>query len=179
MSERVSFEGSFEALFVKAYKAQRTPKLERELLALGLDLSKLKPAYPYALFLQAMELSAGHYHPGENLESALVKMGLRLVESYFETMMGKPLLAMVRLLGPKRTLMRMKHNFRTANNFSDTELVELGEKHFQMWMNEIGNVRFSTLGVLRRGLELAGANGIKIEIVSTDALGTVYEIWLP
>ena len=44
----------------------------------------------------------------------------------------------------------------------------------QMWMNEPGNTRHFIRGVMHRGLQLAGAPNVQVEILSTDDAGTVF-----
>jgi uncharacterized protein (TIGR02265 family) len=173
--QQLSYEATFEALFLRAF-ANISPAMNRELLAMGLDLTKLKAAYPYSHFVQSLQIIANHLFANEPVEISVPKIGERLVSSYFETTIGKPLLMISRMLGPVRTLHRMRANFRATNNFSESMFVELDGRHFQIWLNEPGLAGLSTLGVLRKGLILAGATKVSVQILSTDALGTVYDI---
>ena len=47
---------------------------------------------------------------------------------YEKTLVGSALTAMLRVLGPKRTLERMTRNFRTANNYTEVTVEALAEK---------------------------------------------------
>jgi uncharacterized protein (TIGR02265 family) len=174
--QQLSYQAVYEALFLRAFRDRMTPGLSRELLEIGLDFNALKPTYPYSYFVKSLELIAKHLFPNESLESSVPKIGERLVTSYFETLLGKPLLALLRVLRPVRGLHRMKQNFRASNNFSESQLVELSPHSFQLWLNEPGLPGLSTLGVLRKGLTLAGSSQVKVTILATDALGTVYDI---
>jgi uncharacterized protein (TIGR02265 family) len=178
LDQRVNFQHGFEALYLKAYRNQISAQMTQELLKLGLDLQNLKTAYPHSVFLDSMKVLAKHVYPKDQIEVAFAKIGERLAESYFETVIGKPLLVLLRLLGPKRVLYRTKRNFRSANNYSDSDLVELGPKEFQLWLNEVGPLAFSTLGILQRGMVLTGANEIRVQILSTDSVGTIFHLSL-
>jgi uncharacterized protein (TIGR02265 family) len=70
----------------------------------------------------------------------------------------------------------MKQNFRSSNNLSESQMVELSPHSFQLWLNEPGLPGLSTMGVLRKGLTRAGSSQAKVAILATDALGTVYDI---
>lgn len=176
MAERVNFASVFEGLFNTAFKSQVTPGLRAELKLMGLDLDLLQAAYPHDVFVKAVAAGANAWFQGEPPEVAWFKVGQRNLEGFYETFLGKPLFALLRVLGPKRTLGRMKANFRSANNYTDSKLVELAPGELQLWINEVGNTRHFVRGVMFRGLQLAGSPNVKFDELSTDERGTVYRV---
>ncbi|MFT3713543.1 MAG: DUF2378 family protein [Archangium sp.] len=176
VAERVNFASVFEGLFNTAFKNQVTPELRDELRAMGLDLTLLNAAYPHEIFLKAVAAGAKAWFPGEPPEESWFKVGQRNLEGFYETFLGKPLFALLRVMGPKRTLGRMKANFRSANNYTDSKLVEVGPGELQLWINEMGNTRHFVRGVMFRGLQLAGSPNVKFDELSTDERGTVYRV---
>jgi uncharacterized protein (TIGR02265 family) len=108
----------------------------------------------------------------------VLQAGVRNIEGFFETFLGTPMLALLRLLGPKRTLGRMQKNVSSANNYTETVLVELGDGRFQMWVNEPKDMRHFMHGVMQRGVQLAGAEAVRFIVLDVDGDGTVFEITL-
>ena len=178
MADRVNFQTVFEGLFLTAFKDRVTPELREQLKRIGLNLDKLQTAYPHSVFLAAVAAGAQTWFPGEPSESAWFKVGVRNLDGFYETFLGKPLFALLRVLGPRRTIGRMKANFRSANNYTESKLVELSPTEVQLWMNETGDTRHFIRGVMFRGLQLAGAPNVKIEELSSDERGTVYRFLL-
>ena len=103
-------------------------------------------------------------------------IGTRAIEKHFNSLLGRPLFAFLRLLGPERTLMRMKQNLRSANNFCESELFVVAPEHFHLWFNDSTLVKHIRVGLMRRGLELLYSSSWSVNIISSDELGTVYEI---
>lgn len=173
-ADRVNFQSVFEGLFLAAFKDRLTPELRAKLSSLGLNLDSLQTAYPHSVFLGAVAAGAEAWFPGEPPEVSWFKVGVRNLDGFYETFLGKPLFALLRVLGPRRTIGRMKANFRSANNYVESKMVEVGPNEVQMWMNEPGNTRHFIRGVMHRGLQLAGAPNVQVEILSTDDAGTVF-----
>ena len=174
----VTFGTAFEALYLRAFADKVTPELKAKLKAMGLNLDKLDAAYPNSTWVNTLEVAGKTFFPSESPEIAYTKMGERLVESYFETLIGIPLLAISKLLGPHRTLGRMTKNFRTSNNYTETDLVQRGPHEYEMWVNEPGDSRYITLGVMQHGLRLTGSPKTKIELLSADDNGARFLIKL-
>ncbi len=177
LAERVNFQSVFEGLFVKAL-GPVSPLVKQELKAVGVDLDRLQAAYPHTVLFAALDVASRHWFPGEPVQSAYLKLGLRNVEGFFETPMGRPLLALLKLMGVKRTLGRMRTNLRSANNYADAKLAEVSATEFQLWVNEPGDFRFFTQGVIQGGVRLTGAPNGVVTVIDTNELGTVYQIKL-
>jgi uncharacterized protein (TIGR02265 family) len=176
LKDRVNFLSVFEGLFLKGFGDRLTPAVRADLLAIGLDLDRLQSAYPHTVFLASLAVGAKHFFPNDPIPEAYAKLGARNMEGFFETFLGKPMLAMLKLVGPRRTLLRMRTNFRSANNYVESKVVEVSATEFQLWLNEPGDIRFFIQGVMRRGLELAGAKSLSLEVLASDAAGTVYHV---
>jgi uncharacterized protein (TIGR02265 family) len=175
-SQRVTFGSVFDGLFLKAFAKDVTPEFRARLKGLGVDLEHLHAGYPFTVFVDVVGLTAETFFPNLTKEEAWFQIGVRNLEGFYDTFLGKPMFALLRIIGPQRTAARMKANFRSANNYSESKLVELGPRELQMWMNDSGLMRFFIAGVMHRGLQLAGAKDVKLEVLATDAEGTVYRI---
>lgn len=163
------FEHTIEGL-LRSIGARMTPRLEQRLLAAGLDVKKKRaPAYPFEAWRQFLHVVREELYGGWPEREGYRRFGEDLTRAYFETTLGSAVAGMVRLLGPVRTLKRATQNFRSANNFTETRVQELGPNHWELWMNVVDHNDFN-VGLLRHALERAGAKGIEVDI-QPDAVG--------
>lgn len=170
MTEKLIFAQTFEGL-LRSFHAQLSPRLASGLRQRGLDpMAALLPAYPQSVFIEVVTFVAGELHPGLPPEEAIAAVGRGFMDGYGETMVGRAMLAMMRLIGPRRTLERVTRQFRTGNNFSETRLTEVGPTEYQLWVNEV-RLPGWYIGILSRGLELAGAQGVRVELLALEAGG--------
>lgn len=173
--ELLVFEQTIEAVFVRALHGRLAPACKARLRQAGLDLDqKLRPAYPFDAWMTFLRITAEELYPGEPLEQGAFKIGEACIDGFRETMLGRAVLSLLRVLGPKRALMRATQNFRAGNNYTESRLKELGPRQFELWMNEVGSLPSFTAGILHAGLRTAGAENILIEMKGYDGHGCTY-----
>lgn len=176
LEQRKVVDGVFEGLFLKALKLEVTPMLRRRLNELGVDLGKLKPVYPHAIWEQSLIAAGQELMPGKPLPDAMRELGGRAVSGYFETFLGIALKQLLRAIGVRRTIGRMTLNFSSTNNYTETRIKDLGERHVEIWMNELSTTQHNMAGIVQTGLTIAGGKNVRVTIVTSDADGCTYEI---
>ncbi len=177
MSERLVFSHTVEGLFRRGLAGRLSPELNEQLRKAGLDLDRpLLPAYPLETWLRCVSLAAQVLYPNEPRELALRHVGERMVDGYLETTMGSAMFGLLRLLGPHRTLGRMQKNFRSANNYTEVRLTELGPREADLWMNEPGMLRYFMEGILLAGLRGAGTPDVRVELRHFDDTSVTYRL---
>lgn len=177
MGERLVFQNTVEGLFARGLAGRVTPALKEQLRREGLDLDRpLLPAYPVETWSRCVALTARALHPGEPEGVALSKVGERMVEGYRETAVGRAVFGVLTLLGPRRTLGRMQQNLRSANNYTEVRLTEVGSREADLWMNEPGLLRYFMRGVLLAGLRGAGTADAQVELRQFDDAGVTYRV---
>ncbi|WP_163996102.1 DUF2378 family protein [Pyxidicoccus caerfyrddinensis] len=175
--ELLIFEQTIEALFLRALSGRLTPECKARLRQAGLDVDqKLRPAYPFDSWMSFLRITAEELFPGEPLEQGTWKLGEAYIEGFRETMLGRAVLSLLRVLGPRRALMRATQNFRAGNNYTESKLKELGPAQFELWMNEVGPYPSFTAGIIHAGLRVAGAQAIFIETSGYDGHACTYRI---
>ncbi|MFL5352707.1 DUF2378 family protein [Archangium sp.] len=173
--ELLVFEQTIEAVFVRALHGRLPPACKARLRQAGLNLDqKLRPAYPFDAWMTFLRITAEELYPGVPLEQGAFKIGEACIDGFRETMLGRAVLSLLRVLGPKRALMRATQNFRAGNNYTESRLKELGPRQFELWMNEVGSLPTFTSGILHAGLRTAGAENIRIEMKGYDGHGCTY-----
>lgn len=177
-SERLVFSQTVEGLFQRALKRQLTERLERRLAnEAGIDLGRpLQPGYPLQAWEKAIAIAAEALHPGVDEATAFERLGAALTQGYFDTVIGSALAAMLRLIGPSRAIRRIERSLRSGNNYSQTRLVERAPRHYELHANETGRLRDNLRGVVRRGMEVAGAKNVRCVVLRFDEAGAVYDI---
>jgi uncharacterized protein (TIGR02265 family) len=99
---------------------------------------------------------------------------------YRETMVGGAVFGMLKLLGPKRMLLRTQKNFRSGNNYTDVRFTEVGPTVMDMWMNEPGPLRHFSAGIIEAGMRFSGAPETRVEVRAFDDASVTYRIsWGP
>ncbi len=172
---KLIFEQTIEGLFLKGLGSSVTPDLKARLKAAGLDLdAKLEPAYSMAQWTTFITIAAQLLHSDVDLPKGLHRLGETLLAGFFEGGVGKALSALVRIIGPRQTLMRMKRNLRSGNNYSESEVTEIAPGEYRLWVNEPGVTRYITQGILQAGLAIAGAKGLTVSVEQFDDESVTY-----
>ncbi|MBZ4421200.1 DUF2378 family protein [Myxococcus sp. RHSTA-1-4] len=175
--ELLIFEQTIEALFLRALSGRLTPECKARLRQAGLDVDqKLRPAYPFESWMTFLRIGAEELFPQEPIDQGTWKLGEAYIEGFRETMLGRAVLSLLRVLGPRRALMRATQNFRAGNNYTESKLRELGPQQFELWMNEVGAYPSFTAGIIHAGLRVAGAKDIVIETSGYDGHACTYRI---
>jgi uncharacterized protein (TIGR02265 family) len=178
MTEKVVFSQSMEGL----YRAldPLTPQERAAFLAAGVkDSTKFAPAYPVDLHIAILDAcAASRYAHLPELER-YTEVGKLFFTGFQKTLIGSAMLAMLKVLGPRRTLERLSRNFRTANNFTEGTLVTLAPNHHRVTINFTKRPGFY-LGLLHSGCLHAGAKDLKVTLVETKNFETTYDLtWAP
>jgi uncharacterized protein (TIGR02265 family) len=175
--ELLVFEQTIEAMFQRALSGRLTPTCKSRLREAGLDVDqKPRPAYTFAAWMTFVRIAAEEVFPGEPLEVAAFKLGQAHMEGYRETMLGRAVLSLMRVLGPRRALARATQTFRSGNNFTETRLTELGPRQFELWFNDVGPLPSFTAGIIHGGLKVSGARDIRIDVDGYDGHACTYRI---
>ncbi|KFE67693.1 DUF2378 family protein [Hyalangium minutum] len=175
--ELLVYEQTIEALFVRALGARLSPECRVRLREAGLDVSqKLKPAYSFDSWMKFIRIAAEELHPGLPLPEATFKLGEAYVDGFRETMLGRAVMSLLRVLGPRRTVLRATQNFRAGNNYTETRVAELAPGRFEVWMNEVGPYPEFTAGIIQAGVRMSGAKELRVEMFDYDGHACTYRI---
>jgi uncharacterized protein (TIGR02265 family) len=175
--EQVVFAHTVEGLFVRALGGEVPPALTQELRKIGIDLSrKLLPAYPVPVWNQVLEATLRTLYPGQPLPQSARLLGERMIEGYRNTLVGQAVLALAKIIGPRRALLRSRQNWRSGNSYSEVTVEELAPNDFRLRFNESGVSRWVSQGLLAAGLVFAGAQDLSVELESFTETDAVYRI---
>ena len=177
VNEEVIFAGAVEGLFLRGLGARVTPELRAELKGVGLDLDrKILPGYPRKVWNAAIPLAAAHVWPKLDVAAAHVLLGRTIIDGFKLTLLGKALAGMAKVLGPMRTLARMRQNLRTGGNYNETSLTPEGATAVRFWINEPYLHPGYVKGLVQGSLEISGARNSSVEVLSVDDKGATYRV---
>jgi uncharacterized protein (TIGR02265 family) len=177
MAERLVFPPIVEGLFVRGLTGRVSPLLKEQLRMEGLDLDRpLLPAYTLETWIRCVALTAKALHPEETEAVAWRMLGERMIDGYRDTMMGRALLGVMKLLGPWRMLWKAQHGFRTSNNYTEVRITERGPNEAEVWLNEPGALRYFKQGVMLAMGRAAGAPATTVEVSRFDADSATYRV---
>lgn len=170
------FNHTVQGLYSRAFPQGVPALLKEQLRGVGVDLDKtLLPAYPMETWSRCITLSAPVVFPNELPSVAWHKLGERMIDGYQETMIGRAMFASLRLLGPRRMLLRAKRSFRSGNNYTEVQFTDVSETEMDLWFNETHEVlRHFTAGLVMAGMRMGGAELPRVAILHTDARGVTF-----
>lgn len=129
MIEHLWFQNSIEGLFVRNLRGYLTDEIRADLRSIGLNVDRLEPAYPVGTLRRAIERLGPVVLPGASSDAQQWELGRRLTRGYFDTMMGRALTSVLRLVGPQRGITRIHRSFRGITNYINAygEVIRPGE----------------------------------------------------
>lgn len=139
-----------------------------ELTRLGVERDKRLPAYEFARWCEVVAYLAKALHPALPQGEAEYQLGCDFIERYAQTLIGRALFAVLKLLGPRRVLGRMARSFRTGTNFTQVDLSEELDSSALLRIASIEPRARFTHGILARGLFLAGIRTVDVALESVD-----------
>lgn len=167
--DEVVFDNTVDALFRRALGSKLGAGTRGRLREAGLDLdAPLRPAYPRLTYYRCVHIVAEDLYRTLPSPEAMFQLGAAFIHGFNETLLGKAVLSVVRMLGPKRTLARMDQNFRSSNNYMKTELVERGPGSFELKLSQVSGVPDYFRGVIQTALTIAGAKNLVVKVVASD-----------
>ncbi len=135
------------------------PELLAHLKAHGLDVERLPPAISAEQWPQRLEDIAVITWPGVSRDEALHRLGLQFVRGWQRTALGSAASALLRLLGPARTLTRLDRAIRTSDTFTRAETTLDGPNAARVRITDVQGCPTYWVGVLEAGLEFLGRTG--------------------
>lgn len=171
--ERVVFGTSMEGLY-RALAPPR-PAEEAAFLKAGVTGKSFAAAYPLAAYTEILDACGASRFPDAAPLERFTEVGRLFFSGYERTLVGTALVALLRVLGPRRTLHRMTRNFRTANNYTEMTVEEFAPNHHLVRVNYVVRPGFF-LGIIESGCLRAGAKELSVRLISQEGESPVYEV---
>ncbi|HYV46678.1 MAG TPA: DUF2378 family protein [Myxococcaceae bacterium] len=178
----VVFRNTVEALFLKALGSKLTMRCVERVKEAGIDLrsKKLKLFYPRETYYRCVRIVGEELFGELEEDQRMMRLGHAFMDGYEQTVIGKAMITAVRFMGPKRTLAKMTTNFRSSNNYMQTELREEKPGDVSLTLSQTSGAPGYFEAVLTRAMGFAGAKGFGIRREAYDGARCTYRItWAP
>lgn len=178
-AEQIEFSRSVEALFIKALGPDISAPIKAALKEAGLDLDRpLLPGYPARQFHKWVQIVATMLFPNLVPSEALRQIGQRATRGNEETVIGRAIVAALKLIGPKRTLQRLDRIFRNNNNYQNVAVSELTELSATVTIGQVFSIPTYYQGLLETGVQYTGALNPRVTLVSYENdIATIHMTW--
>lgn len=175
-AQRLVFPAAVEGL-LKGLGEQVTPQLLSQLKARGVDVAQLPPAMPIEIWGTHLDFIRAQVFPELERDEGLRRIGRAFIEGWQRTLVGSAAAAMLKLVGPTRTLPRLTRAFRTSDNFSEATTELLSAKSARITINDVNGMPTMWLGTIEAGLAFLVSEG-EVLIENRDPPGvTLLVTW--
>lgn len=175
--EPVVYDAAVEGLYLRGLRERLTPALKNKLRGVGLELEpKVRPSYPRSIWVEGIKLLSNDLYPGLPPTDAQRKLGELAINGIQHTLMGKPIIAMARMLGPRRAMFRLTQAFGSLNNFMKADVTELGPTHFHVAINDCYGMPSYLEGGLNAVLHLCHKGQFKVVPVEANPPGALFDV---
>lgn len=161
--ERVVFSHTMESMLSR-FESRFTEERWAHLARLGVSRGQRQPAYEFERWCQVIEYLAREFYPGQALTDAEYQLGRDFIERYADTLVGRALFPLLRVLGTKRTIRRLARSFRTGTNFTEVDILDETTNTCVLLFSVVEPRGQVTRGILSKGLELAGIPGVQLSL---------------
>jgi uncharacterized protein (TIGR02265 family) len=177
MSDGVIYRHTVEAFIQRVLLRRGLLSLEfdRELKAIGVDASR-PTELGAEVWIKLLHATARRLSPGKSEADALEDLGREQLRGYVESLVGKALLTVLRLSGPRRALLRTMESYRTADNATRVTSVERGPTQIDLEFSSDFGVPTYVKGLLSETMILLRAKAPTVTFEKTAAGATVFSV---
>ena len=148
-AQRLWFKDAFESMFQGQLGPTLTLKMRAGLKDRGLNLgAPLLPAYSAEVWAACIRYAAAEVYPGVELDVGTYRLGELFSQSFTTGMLGRSIIAMLRLIGARRALPRMGRNFKNITNYIDVVVEERSQDCFAACFNEVDGIPYFFKGTV-------------------------------
>ena len=151
------------------------PAFKARLASVGLNIDQPTDV-SQTVWVAALAVSVDELFPGIEPYEAQRRLGNGLVGAFVESTVGKILFTTARILGVKRGLSRMTGNFRSANNFTEVDYLELGPGDGRITVSDVNGAPGYFQGVLETAIRAVGAVDLEISCEREHSPGCTYRL---
>lgn len=169
------YEHTVEGLFFKALRSRLTPALEQQLKVLGIDMHGKPRSVPHLQWVKALALAANELFEGP-VDERFRQLGHSVMLRHEETVMGRAVITVMRLMGPRRILGRINSTLRSGNNYIQANLAPTGPTEWEGTVNECNGNPHYIAGVVEQGLKISGAKDARVLVSGFDGHGAMFHI---
>jgi uncharacterized protein (TIGR02265 family) len=163
-AERLWYQNIVESVFVRGPGPLLTPALRALVKQEGIDLDRLLPAYPVTLVVKVARAALPTMFPGVPAAEAMRSFGAASLRGYNETMLGSAVVGLLKLLGTRRALERLRVSMSAGSNYLKTEFTGLTETSAELTVSDVSTMPEFYQGIFEEGGRLIGAKNFRVTL---------------
>lgn len=172
MSEPVVYRHVIEAFLMRVVHSRQLFTLA-ELRTRGLEPPRDAPIETYVKFVRE---AAARAHPDVSEHEALERVGRETIQGYVKGIVGQGIAIVMRLLGPRRGLLRMAENYRTTDNVTEVVATALGPSHVRLEFNRTYGIPEFQKGILSEVMNVLNQKEHVVTFALAEGDGAVFEV---
>jgi uncharacterized protein (TIGR02265 family) len=133
MTERLIFENSVAGM-LRCLSKPIEPSMLIQLTSIGINPHKLKPAYTVDEYMKLMNVLGAHKYSHLQEAERDYELGRDFIKGFFDTMIGKALFSVAKVLGPLRGTRRLPRSMKSVNNYTEAGITEFSEREVEVWI---------------------------------------------
>ena len=178
LTPRVVFRHTVES-FIRDVLQRRellTPDFVAALATKGVEVARPRDL-PRESWWALLELTAERIMPGRPREQNLELIGREMVRAFADGLVGRGLFMLLKIMGPRRAVLRTAENFRTADNFSSVSVREVSRNHLELAYTPVAGMPELVLGILSESMTLIGIKNPQVVYELTPSSdGAIYSL---
>jgi uncharacterized protein (TIGR02265 family) len=174
MAERVIYQNTVVDM-LRMLGSPVSPAHLKRLQAIGIDPANVKSAFNHAQYLQLLDLLGELKFPLESPEQRDFEVGKAFVEGAWQTVFGKAILSVMRMLGPLRSARRMTQTLRSVNSFTTAEHTEISDHEVELWVSPVQRPHYYFGVFVESGRRMHGENYV-VKFVSCENETAIYRM---
>jgi len=189
--EPVAFDQLMEGLVRHAMKDRLDGEARRRLREVGVDVDRpLLSAYPLSALMGTLKICAEVRYPDLPREESRYQLGIKALEGFGSTSMGKALFGMARMWGARRMLSHMTRVLQTGVNHARARAQELPGGDVEVTVEVLPEYKaaigpvpgldpFFIRGIIAQLVEVCGASVPVTLLPMTDKTGHSFTYRVP
>lgn len=175
--EKVVYRHTVEAFLKNVFERNGllVPEVVAALEGMGIDARRPRDL-PQAAWYRMMALAAERIGPGRPTSDNLERVGRAFLRGYTESVVGRAILIGARLMGPRRTLLRMAESFKSGDTSTTIIATEPGPGMVDILVNPDGGVPAYFCGLFSELLNLIGVVSNQVEVRTSPYGGSVFRV---
>jgi uncharacterized protein (TIGR02265 family) len=172
--ERLWYQNIVESVFVRGPGPLMTPALRELVKREGIDLDRLLPAYPVTTVARAARAALPQLFPGQPPSEALRSFGVASLRGYNETVLGGAVVGLLKLLGTRRALERLRISMSAGSNYLKTDFTPVSERSARLTLSDVSEMPEFYQGIFEEGGRLIGASNFRVTLEPGAGPGASY-----
>ncbi len=176
-TEGVVFRHAVESFIAYVLKrnALLTPDFVAELKASGFDPEKPRDTEA-DVWISTLRKTATRLSPDADEDAALERVGREMLRGMFETLIGRGMLMVMKLLGVRKSLLRIAEQYNTSDTITRVVTEEVSPTHVRITFNTVRGVPTYVRGLVLEAMQTQGAKDVSITFLNRADGGTVYDV---